>query len=103
MNSQISNQNTNFCLPDNIYQVESKEWRAGSKRQDLNAFGGLVVAGQEGVRVFEKEMKQIKNRKTVLEAPTNNIIRNSHLRDLARKPSLDEIEATMHGEVLRLF
>ena len=62
-----------------------------------------MVAGQEGVRVFEKEMKEIKNRKTVLEAPTNNIIRNSHLRDLARKPSLDEIEATTHGEVLRLF
>ena len=55
------------------------------------------------MRVFEKEMKKIKNRKTVLEAPTNNIIRNSHLRDLARKPSLDEIEATTHGEVPRLF
>ena len=55
------------------------------------------------MRVFEKEMRQIKNRKTVAEAPTTNIRRNSHLRDLARKPSLDEIDATTHGEVLRLF
>ena len=57
MNRQITNLNTNVNLPDNIYQVESKEWRAGSKRQDLNAFGGLVVAWQVGLRVFEKEMK----------------------------------------------
>ena len=57
MNRQFSNLNTNFNLPDNIYQVKSKEWRAGSNRQDLNAFRGLVVAWQVGVRVFANEMK----------------------------------------------
>ena len=57
MNRRISNLNTNFNLHDNIYQVKSKEWRADSNRQDLNAFRGLVVAWQVGVRVFEKEMK----------------------------------------------
>ena len=55
------------------------------------------------MRVFEKEMRQIKNRKTVVEALTTNIRLNSNLRDLVRKPSLNEIEATTHGEVLRLF
>ena len=57
MNRQISNLNTNFNLPDNIYQVKSKKWRAGSNRQDLNAFRGLVDAWQVEVRIFEKEMK----------------------------------------------
>ena len=42
---------------DNIFHVKSKKLRAGSKRQDLNAIGGIVVAWQVGVRVFEKEMK----------------------------------------------
>ena len=57
MNRRISNLNTNFNLHDNIYQVKSKEWRADSNRQDLNAFRGLVVAWQVGMRVFAKEMK----------------------------------------------
>ena len=59
--------------------------------------------GQEGVRVFEKEMKQIKKCKTVVEALTNNIKLNSHLRDLARKTLLEENEATTLEEVDRLF
>ena len=61
--NKISNLNINHNIPDNIFQVKSKKWRAGSKRQDLNAFGGIVVAWQVGLRIFEKEMKQIKNRR----------------------------------------
>ena len=53
MNRRISNPNTNFCLPDNIYQVESKEWRAGRKRQDLNAFGGLGRGAEGDARLRE--------------------------------------------------
>ena len=62
-----------------------------------------MVAGQVGLRVFENEMKHIKNRKTVVEALMNNIKLNSDLRDLARKTLLDENEATTHEEVVKLF
>ena len=56
-----------------------------------------------GVRVFEKEMKIMKIRKTFLKAITKNIRFNSHLRDLPRKTLLDEIEVTTHEEVVQLF
>ena len=44
--TQISNLNFNFNIPNNIFQVKSKKLRAGSKRQDLNAFGALWWLGR---------------------------------------------------------
>ena len=60
--TQISCRDVNFNLPDNMYQIKSKQWRAGSKKQDLCALGGIIMAWQVSVEVYEKIMRNSKNR-----------------------------------------
>ena len=77
--------------------------RAGSKRQDLNAFGGIVTAWQVGIRLYEKEIKMTKNRKTFVEAFVLNNSYSPHIRKLLRKIMLDENEGTTQEELILLF
>jgi hypothetical protein len=47
--------------------MKDSKWRAGSKRQDLNALAGIIMAWQVGVRDYEKKMKVLKNRRGQVE------------------------------------
>ena len=59
----ISNCNLNYKIPDNIYTLRGKNRRAGSKKQYLIALGGMIMAWQVGLDIFEQHMKKISNRK----------------------------------------
>ena len=60
--TEVSNQNQNFGLPDNIYMIRNTSWRAGSKKPDLCALGGILMAWHVGLVKYQKEMKKKSNR-----------------------------------------
>ena len=47
--TEVSNQDQNFGLPDNIYTNRNTSWRAGSKKPDLCALGGILMAWKVGL------------------------------------------------------
>ena len=68
-NNKISNNNINFNIKDNIFQIKSLHWRAGSKKQDLNALGGIIMAWHLGfyeLAEFLSVSKVLENSKKVL-------------------------------------
>jgi serine/threonine protein kinase len=60
--TQISNSNMNTGLPGNKYMIKSTKWRAGSKKQDLNALGGIIMAWAVGLDEYKKTMKKQQDR-----------------------------------------
>lgn len=62
LTTQISNMNLNLKLPDSPYKLIFSDKRAGSKRQDLCALAGILVAWQVGVEIYEKKMKKTVDR-----------------------------------------
>ena len=45
-----------------MYTLKGKDRRAGSKKQEVCALGGMIMAWQVGVDTFEQNMKKIANR-----------------------------------------
>ena len=46
--------NINFKVPDSPYKLIFSDKRAGSKKQDLCALVGILIAWQVGVETYEK-------------------------------------------------
>ena len=42
--------------------IRSTSWRVGSKKQELCALGGILMAWQVGLIEFQKQMKKKSNR-----------------------------------------
>ena len=61
-NNQISNNQINSKIPDNPFRINTKDCRAGSKKQDLRALAAIFVAWQVGVDVYMERMKKLSNR-----------------------------------------
>ena len=74
----------NFKLPDSPYKLLFSDKRAGSKKPDLCALAGILVAWQVGVEEFEKQMKKITNRINYITQFVRDQTRNRHIRDIAR-------------------
>jgi hypothetical protein len=53
-----ANTDLNTNLPNNPYIIRDPGCRAGSKKQDLVALGGIILAWQVGVTKFEQRMKK---------------------------------------------
>ena len=49
-------------MPNNPYIMRDPKWRAGSKKQDLVALGGIILAWQVGVERYEKYRKKKANK-----------------------------------------
>lgn len=58
----FSNKNNNFNMPDNKYTVRLSNQRAGSKKPDLCALGGIIMCWQIGYDRFQKLMRRKENR-----------------------------------------
>lgn len=56
--TQISNKNQSHNMPDNKYVIRDITWRAGSKKQDLCALGGIIMAWQIGIIDYNKVMRR---------------------------------------------
>ena len=62
--------------------------RAGSKKQDLCALAGILVAWQVGVETYERQMKKIQNRFKFIEEFAADEKYDKQIREIARETVL---------------
>ena len=72
----------NSGLPGNKYMKKSSKWRAGSKKQDLNALGGIIMAWAVGLDEYKKTMKKLKDRLAYAWLFQQNNSFNPNLREI---------------------
>ena len=77
--------------------------RAGSKKQDLCALAGILVAWQVGVDTFEKQMKKMVNRLKFIEEFSRDQKYNSYIREIARRTVLTPDSCLTIAEMKNIF
>ena len=59
-------------VPDNKFIMRNNTWRAGSKKQDLCALGGILMAWQMGLNQYNKQMRKKEKRIEIIQEFTKN-------------------------------
>ena len=76
-------------MPNNIYMIRSPKWRAGTKKQDLNALGGIIMAWAIGIDIYKKKMRSRQDRLAEAWCFQQDASYNANLREIVRKTLLE--------------
>ena len=93
----------NHNLPGNKFMIKSNKWRAGSRKQDLNALGGIIMVWAIGLTKYYQIMKKHKDRLINASSFTQDTSFHPNLRDIVRFTLLSPDAPLSLADIRRLF
>ena len=69
--------------------IRSAKWKGGTKKQDLNALGGIIMAWAIGIDTFAKLMRGRKDRLAQAYSFSQDISYHPNLREIVRRTLLE--------------
>ena len=87
--TEIPNGNQNMNMPNNIYMIRSAKWKGGTKKQDLNALGGIIMAWAIGIDTYAKLMRSRQDRLAQAYSFSQDTSYHPNLREIVRRTLLE--------------